>query len=82
MPGSFLAPAALGGVGGEGFGVGRTHARPHILLPVQDLHIRIGDAASGELLRELTLDPGRNYQPTGKPRRPRGPRRRRSSPEP
>jgi hypothetical protein len=50
-------------------GVGRTHAGTHILLLVQDLHIRIVDAATGELLRDLTLDPGRNYQPTGKPRK-------------
>jgi hypothetical protein len=46
-------------------GVGRTHARTHVILLVQDLHIRIIDAATGELLRSLTLDPGRNYQPTG-----------------
>ena len=52
-------------------GVGRTHARTHILLLIQDLHIRIIGAATGELLRELTLDPSRNYQPTGKPRRPK-----------
>jgi len=50
-------------------GIGRTHAGTHILLLVQDLHIRVIDAATGELLRELTLDPSRNYQPTGKPRR-------------
>ena len=31
-------------------GIGRTHARPHVLLLVQDLHIRIVDAATGELL--------------------------------
>jgi transposase InsO family protein len=48
-------------------GVGRTHAGTHILLLVQDLHIRIIDAATGELLRDLTLDPDRNYQPTGRP---------------
>lgn len=47
-------------------GVGRTHARTRLLLLVQDLHIRIIDAATGELLRELTLDPSRNYQPTGR----------------
>jgi hypothetical protein len=35
---------------------------------VQDLHIRIINAATGELLRELTLDPGRIDQPTGTPR--------------
>ena len=33
----------------------------------QDLHIRIIDAATGELLRQLTLDPTRSYQPTGQP---------------
>jgi transposase InsO family protein len=32
-------------------GVGRTHARTHILLLAQDLHIRIINAATGELLR-------------------------------
>jgi transposase InsO family protein len=48
-------------------GTGRTHARTHVLLLVQDLHIRIINAATGELLRELTLDPTRNYQPTGRP---------------
>jgi hypothetical protein len=52
-------------------GTGRTHARTHVILLVQDLHIRIIGAATGELLRELTLDPSRNYQPTGrKPKTP------------
>jgi transposase InsO family protein len=63
-------------------GIGRTHAGTHILLLAQDLHIRIIDAATGELLRELTLDPDRNYQPTGKPRRLPGTPRKRSNPEP
>ena len=48
-------------------GIGRTHARTHVLLLVQDLHVRIVDAATGELLRELTIDPTRDYQPTGRP---------------
>jgi Integrase core domain len=48
-------------------GTGRTHARTHVLLLVQDTHIRVINAATGELLRELTLDPGKNYQPTGRP---------------
>jgi transposase InsO family protein len=48
-------------------GIGRTHARTHVLLLVQDLHIRVINAATGELLRELTLDPTRDYQPTGRP---------------
>ena len=48
-------------------GVGRTYAGTRVLLLVQDLHIRIIDAATGELLRELTLDLARDYQPTGQP---------------
>jgi len=48
-------------------GIGRTHARTHVLLLVQDTHIRVINAATGELLRELTLDPARSYQPTGRP---------------
>jgi Integrase core domain len=48
-------------------GAGRTHARTHVLLLVQDLHIRVINAATGELIRELVLDPDRDYQPTGRP---------------
>lgn len=48
-------------------GIGRTHAGTHVLLLVQDLHVRVIDAATGELLRELTIDPARDYQPTGRP---------------
>jgi transposase InsO family protein len=56
-------------------GIGRTHARTRILLLIQDLNIRIINAATGELLRELTIDPTRNYQRTGAPRgRTRRPR--------
>lgn len=52
-------------------GIGRTHARTHVILLVADLHIRIIDAATGELLRTLELDPTKDYQPTGKPRNPK-----------
>jgi len=64
-------------------GVGRTHARTRVLLLVRDLDIRIINAATGELLRELTLDPSRNYQPTGQPPGPppRTPRTR-ADPDP
>ena len=48
-------------------GIGRTHTGTHVLLLVQDLHVRVVDAATGELLRELVLDPARDYQPTGRP---------------
>ena len=45
--------------------------------------IRIINAATGELLRELTLDPARNYQPTGRPPGPTpGTPRKRQDPEP
>jgi transposase InsO family protein len=48
-------------------GIGRTHARTPVILLVQDLDVRIVDATTGELLRELTIDPRRDYQPTGRP---------------
>ena len=48
-------------------GIGRTHAGTHVRLLVQDLHITIIDAITGEVLRELVLDPTRDYQPTGRP---------------
>lgn len=44
-------------------GIGRTHAGTHVRLLVQDLDITIVDAATGEILRELILDPSRDYQP-------------------
>jgi transposase InsO family protein len=48
-------------------GIGRTHTRTRVLVLVQDLDIRIIHAATGELIRELTLDPTKRYQPTGRP---------------
>ena len=49
----------------------------------RDLDIRVINAATGELLRELTLDPARNYQPTGRPPGPPpGTSRQRKHPEP
>lgn len=47
-------------------GIGRTHAGTHVRLLVHDLEITIIDAATGEVLRELTLDPTRDYQPIGR----------------
>ncbi len=38
-------------------GVGRTYAGTYVRLLAQDLEIRIVDTATGELLRELVLDP-------------------------
>jgi transposase InsO family protein len=48
-------------------GVGRTLTGTDVLLLVQDLHIRVIHAATGELLRDLVLDPRKDYQPTGRP---------------
>jgi Integrase core domain len=44
-------------------GVGRTY----VYLLVQDLDVAVVDAATGALIRELTIDPRRDYQPTGAP---------------
>jgi hypothetical protein len=38
---------------------------------IQDLNIRIINAANAELIRELTLDPTRDYQPRGVPPGPK-----------
>ena len=44
-------------------GIGRTHAGTHVILLVQDLHVRVINAITGELLRELTIDTSKDYQP-------------------
>jgi len=64
-------------------GIGRTRARTPVLMLVQDQRIRVIKAATGELIRELTLDPDRNYQPTGRPPGPPpGRPRKTTNPEP
>jgi transposase InsO family protein len=60
-------------------GVGRQHAHQRVILLVQDLDIRIVDTTTGELLRHLTLDPTRDYQPTGQPKGPK-PKTKRTKP--
>jgi hypothetical protein len=47
-------------------GIGRTHARTRVIVLVHDLDIRIVNAATGELLRELVLDTTKRYQGTGR----------------
>ena len=42
-------------------GIGRRHAGTHVLILVHDLHIRVLND-QGELLRELQLDPTKDYQ--------------------
>jgi len=43
--------------------VGRAHARTRVLLLVHDLDVTVINAATGELLRQLAIDPDRDYQP-------------------
>jgi transposase InsO family protein len=52
-------------------GVGRHHYRTRVLLLIQDLDIKIINAATGAVLRDFTLDPTRDYQPTGAPKGPK-----------
>ncbi|GII81368.1 hypothetical protein Sru01_63500 [Sphaerisporangium rufum] len=54
-------------------GIGRTYARTCVLLLVDDLHVRVVHAITGELLRELTIDPTRDYQPQANPKNKKPP---------
>ena len=44
-------------------GIGRPHARTPVIILAHDLHVRVVNAQTGELLRELTIDTTRDYQP-------------------
>jgi transposase InsO family protein len=57
-------------------GVGRIYAGIRVLVLVHDLEVRVVDAATGELLRELIVDTSRGYQPTGAPKGPTRPTKR------
>ena len=46
-------------------GIGRAHKGLPIKLLVADRDIRVLDLGTGELIRRLTLDPSRDYQPIG-----------------
>jgi transposase InsO family protein len=60
-------------------GIGAEHARTPVLKLVDGLHVRVINATTGELLRELTLNPTRVYQPLG---RPPGPKPKNTKPDP
>ena len=47
-------------------GVGRTHAGTHVKLLIQEQDVTIVNAATGEIIRELTIDLTRDYQPASK----------------
>jgi hypothetical protein len=81
-PGALVFPGSLGGpldtidTGGTvtlrhrsklyHIGVGRRHAGTKVTILIAGLDIRIL-TRDGTLLRQLTLDPARNYQPQGLP---------------
>jgi transposase InsO family protein len=44
-------------------GVGRTHHSTRVKILIHDRHIRIITTETGQLLRELILDPTKDYQP-------------------
>ncbi len=46
-------------------GLGRTHARTLVLMLVHDRDITIINKTTGEVLRQLVLDPTKDYQPRG-----------------
>jgi transposase InsO family protein len=43
--------------------IGRAHAHTPVLMLIDDLDIRVIDTTTGEVLRHLTLNPNRGYQP-------------------
>lgn len=47
-------------------GLGRAHKGKPVKLLIADRDIRILDPETGELIRRLTLDPSRDYQPLGR----------------
>jgi transposase InsO family protein len=51
-------------------GLGRGLAGTPVILLVDDLHIRVIHRHTGELIRELVLDPTRDFQPRGLPPKP------------
>jgi transposase InsO family protein len=61
-------------------GIGRTHTGTRVILLINDLDIRIIHATTGEILRNLTLDPTRSYQGTGAPKGPTRPKTKRTEP--
>jgi hypothetical protein len=53
------------GLSGQGLDAG-----PHTIPLIQDRHIRVIAATTGELLRDLVLYPTRDYQPQNRPQTP------------
>jgi len=56
-------------------GLGQAFTGARVLMLVHNLEVRVVDQATGELLRALTVDPTRDYQPSGRPPGPKARRR-------
>lgn len=52
-------------------GLGKEHAGQPVRMLIHDLHILVVHRDTGEILRELILDPDKNHQPRGLPQDPR-----------
>jgi hypothetical protein len=51
--------------------IGTPYASVRVLLVVHDLEVWVVDVGTGELLRELVIDPSKDYQGNGLPPGPR-----------
>ena len=57
-------------------GLGRPLDRTPVIMLIDDLDVRVIHAATGEIIRHLTIDPTRRYHGTGRPPGgPKGPRK-------
>lgn len=52
-------------------GLGTEHRGTRVLVLSHDLDVRVIDEATGELIRKLTIDPTKDYQPLGRPPGPK-----------
>jgi hypothetical protein len=43
-------------------GIGRAYAGQHVLMLIHDTDVTISDATTGEIIRDLTIDPTTDYQ--------------------
>lgn len=63
-------------------GLGRTLDRTPIIMLVNGYDVRVIHAATGEIIRDLTINPERRYHGTGNPRTPTRQPRKTQQPEP
>ena len=48
-------------------GLGAEHRGTRVIVLVHDLDVRVAHTTTGELIRKLTIDPTKDYQPLGRP---------------